>query len=336
MTTGQPPAVGQSDLTEGAHTISIRAFSCAVPSTRLAQLSVLVHWCAERTSVDHPTLLASIIVAPKSLIAAAANAFLAEAGDKSHVRSSADAVAVPAVTQGHLQAAIVLDAGKLAALDQGQAEIDSLALTLLEEFLHVRHYAITFERRGFIHYHLQDKCRSWLLEIAYHLLDEYLVGRWKSDLIEGELFYGGSLPNDIDRGLVQLAHIVQRAAKAELDVTTASLATADILIGPTFGALVREAGRRANRSGTPSPAGDPSGSSLFGLHVNEYWGPIRSHLVESFHNPQKADDELLGIAHQLKSFLEHCGITLTPVDDGICWINFANTWADDILDVRVP
>jgi hypothetical protein len=315
------------------HHIPIRPLACDVPPGKLRQMAFLASWCADRTSLATFEPPYEIILTPSANIQAAANRYLADAGDNPNVRTSAAAIAVPVTTCGHLRAAIIIAAESLEAFDHGHAETDHFASALLEEMLHVRHYAITFDRRGFIHYNLPSRCQSDLMELAYHMLDEYVVGRWKADLVEAELCYGGSLPHDIERGLHQLADLVRDAATAAVDITEAWARTAEIISGPTLGVLVREAGRRANRAG-PSPAGDPSTSALFLRHLLPYWRHILPRLEAAFDDLGKADDELPQVASQLHSFLDQCGIKLTTMDDGTCWVVFVSGWADSVIASR--
>jgi hypothetical protein len=321
-------------MAEATDQIPVRLISCEVPASRLEQLRMLVAWCETRTHIQDLCVLSEIIVTPRENIADAANEFMARVGERPSVRTSASAVAVPAVSEGRLTAAIVLDVAHLNAFDQTHTELDYFALTLLEEMLHIRHYSITFQRRGFIHYNLPPQCQSLLHELAYHLLDEYLVGRWKADLVSAEIFYGGNLPRDIEDGLFRLARIVVEAASARVAISDSWSRTADIITGPTFGALVREAGRTATRN-TPSPAGDPTSSIMFLDHVALYWNSTLEDLVHAFDDLRTEDEAVAQVASQLANFLEHCGVTLIPMPDGGCWVNFASQWAEGILSSRV-
>ena len=320
-------------MSDRTHDIPITPVACRVSPGRLNQLRMLAAWCHAEIGPEGLESLSEIVVTPRENISGASNEFMARCGDSPRVRTSAGAVSVPAVAGGRLTAAIVLDVADLNAFDQTHADLDYFALTLLEEMLHIRHYSVTFQHRGFIHYDLPDQCQTNLFELAYHLLDEYLVGRWKANVITAEICYGGNLPEDIEEGLRALAEVVTEAASARLAINEAWMQTADVISGPTFGALVREAGRRANRD-TPSPAGEPATSAMFRTDIAPYWDPTLRHLEQAFADLQSEDEMVANIASQLVAFLSHCGVTLSPMPEGGCWLNFASHWADALIPSR--
>lgn len=313
--------------------LDIELAGVQVPEPTQAQLSILLDWCVEETEMSGDPHLQKVIIAPDAGLADHANRILKDYASRldvpSQVMSSASAFALPIEIDHRLHTFIFLAESLVRRLELGPSSYDELGLTLLEEFLHAKHYTQVYDRRGFIHYPLSvaDPCQTELLDFSFHLLDEYTVGRWKAEIVNAELSYGESLALAIDRGMHRLAKAINEASSGSVEVQEAWREVYRSLNSDVLGPLVRDAGRRALLPHKPSPAGDPSESEMFRSWVQAAWSEIAELLDASFNLPSEADDNLNRFAQVLIAFLSRLGILFTPMKEGGCWIDFNDSWS---------
>lgn len=304
-----------------------------VPEPTQAQLSILLDWCVEETEMSGDPHLQGVIIAPDAGLADHANRILKDYAGRldvpSQVMSSASAFALPVEVDHRLLTFIFLAESLVLRLEHGPSSYDGLGLTLLEEFLHAKHYTQVFDRRGFIHYPISagDACQTELLDFSFHLLDEYTIGRWKAEMVNAELSYGESLAQAIEKGMHRLVRTINDASKGLVEAQEAWSEVHRTLNSDVLGPLVRDAGRRALLPHKPSPAGDPSESEMFRSWVQAAWSEFEELLDASFNRPSEADDNLIRFAQVLSAFLSRIGIIFTQMLDGGCWIDFNDSWS---------
>jgi hypothetical protein len=274
--------------------------------------------------------LRELLIVPDDQIESIANSIFRESQfTRGQILTTAGAIAIPISFGTHLECVILIKESELDAIERGKPDVDYLALTIIEELFHVKHYTLTWNRRGFIHYSTDNasNCMVELLNFSFHLFDEYTVGRWKSDIIDHELYFGGNIPTYIDKGLREIAYIINQACKKEFQGEEIWIRIDTTMKQKIFGPLVRDAGRRHSLLNKPSPAGNPDDSQLYVENVKAYWDGINQDLIKGFDNLSEADEKILGIAYTLREFLERVGITLVIKENNICWLEFNNKWS---------
>jgi hypothetical protein len=318
--------------------VPVRLVGCAIAPNTLAVLDRLIDWCAGEALGEGRACLSELLVCPRSDLEAVANGVLQRSPligtDPSTIVTASSAVAIPVPFADRIECVIVLAVDELRALAGGPRDLDMLALTVLEEFFHVRHYAGTWSRRRFVNYPPDptDPCLRLLLNLAYHLLDEYVVGRWKAEAVSGELCFGANMPQTLNDGCVQLAGAISSAAAQTLSIDDAWARTHAILKASIFGPLVRDAGRRAPYPGTESPSGDPQLSLTYRLYIWQYWRHMLTSFEAAFARPESTEASDREVAALLRRFLAQVGITLSRTTQGTCWITFADRWATQLIN----
>lgn len=312
-------------MSDKAHRIPVRFVEIGFNAEQEKALRLLVDWCSQRALGEGIDYLREVVFIAGGKLIEEANRILSESslGSESspQVRTSASAIALPVEESGQLQCFVIIEQMDIDDPSPNVSALDYLALTIMEEFLHVKHYSKTWTRRGFIRYPATyaDDCTRNLLDLAYHFLDEYLVGRWKAGLIQGELAYGENLPSTIDRGLLDLAQIVRQASQGSIEITAAWNRTCDVMKHQVLGPLVRDSGRRANVRGKQSPAGDPDNSKLYSDYLNDHWRAMLSRLEGSYENADDTEANVYEMAGILRLLLSEFGIFLSPIEPEGCW-----------------
>ena len=323
---------------DNARQIPVRLVDVGFNAEQEEALRLLVSWCGQRALGEGIDYLSEVVFTADGKLIEEANRILSESSPgpeaPPQVRTSAIAIALSVEDEGQLRCFVIIEQIDIDDPSPNVSALDYLALTIMEEFLHVKHYSETWARRGFIRYptNYADDCTRELLDLAYHFLDEYLVGRWKADLVQAELAYGGNLPSTIDRGLRDLARIVSQASGGSIDITDAWLRTYDVMNNQVLGPLVRDSSRRADAGDKQSPSGDPDDSRMYSDYLSSHWQAMLIELEGAFENADDTEDHVSDMSSILRQLLSDFGIFLSPIEAGGCWIDFNDKWSQDIAD----
>lgn len=304
--------------------------------------------------------LTGLLVVPDSAIERTVNALIRKYMGKergAYRRRPGDlggGVAVPLEQSGKLSCYVIIGANLLANVTEEHNHAFPLVSRVLEEFLHVRLYAMVWESAGGLGLLAKPSgCLSELRSLCHMAHDEYIVPRWKAGVlgsiplveVDGvlcttSLYHPHSLAEEMEQAKLRLVKIVSRAARGYVSVEESFTQLMQCLYRDIFEHLVRDAGLRAgNRdalagqevangvSDTPTPANAPrqnaDESAFYREYVATVWAQLRREIEHSYETDFGGHKATLStMVAIVRRFLETVGVTLTEQPDGECFVVF--------------
>lgn len=303
----------------------------------------------------HPNKLRKIILVPDNQVAETVNQILNAAVGISEAykpRSvlAANAVSIPVEGENDLACFIILGDGLIQQLTPDHMHVPEVVSAVLEELLHVWHYSMIWNRRGYIHYgqKVSESCTADLYTIASQMLDEYVVNNTKMDILStvplievepgqglttGLLSYGDSIKNHLDHAAESMKQVVVGAAAGEMPISDAWPHMLHHLYRDILEPLARDTAFRIGTSEELLTEQEASLCSFYHHFFASYWGKIRSELVRTVSsNLAETEQALEEIVKHLRAFLELIGVTYHLQDDEICWVDFHSGFFDRLKE----
>lgn len=311
----------------------------SIAPARLRTLQALFDELGPRALPTGAAFLRRIDIVPDIAAMSHINALIAahsgHAGKVTLGSHGPQGVTVPVDAPDGLYCHIVLTESLVQAIDPSHPYGPDLVSTLLEELRHVEYYARTWQRRGFVQPTAQhvDFCLVDLYAIANKLLDEYLVNRWKAQLLGTEALIEGA------EGMTTAVIVYPEPIAAVVERSTAALAmisaawdtgrtdageTWHNLLGwlwrAVFEPLTYDAGRRAPWASAEDVLAAPADSAFFRRLVAPYWAAILGQFARAYASDTEADDALDRVVATLRGFVAALGVSIRPHGNG-CWVD---------------
>lgn len=309
--------------------ISLRVF-CEVDADKVQLLVPILDALIPYTIVGNDSYLAGVLIVSAEQLEETANLLISEfsRNPARYLMGSEppEGIAVPIETDEGLRCFVFLT-DKLVQSASADADVPpggNIFSTIFEELLHVRHYGLIWQRRGYVQspgLTVEDD----VLKLCEKCHDEYVVARWKGTfpILKNDdgvfpltISYGVSLALSINKAFGELEQVIRLAATRQLSNQEAWQKSIAIALRGIFDPLSRDAGFRAARPDIEHPNSDASRSPWFSEHIAPYWERIESSLNASFESDLKqADSELAAMTLEVKAFLEHIGIQYNVIDE---------------------
>jgi hypothetical protein len=261
-------------------------------------------------------------------------------------QTDSNAVTVPIETDGKLNCFIVISKKYLITLTPEFNHPIKTVSMLLEELLHVKIYTYLWGKRGYIQ-HVRKGLgiyRSGILTISSSMIDEYIVGRTKTnifstynsfqlesgtDLIGGKINYGGNVFDQINTAEIELKKIVEKLVREAVSIPDAWGDISRILYRNIFEPLAR------NSAYYDENHEDFDEKRLESIRIYRdvvitYWGKIHNQLKAIYEsNLLEYESALSEIGDNISALLERIGITCLKVQGEDCLIKIDSI----ILDI---
>jgi hypothetical protein len=250
-------------------------------------------------------------------------------------RSYSSACALFRELNSEYEGKIIIPESEIDRVEFDESARLKLLMTILEEILHIRNYFEFVEQYGYIHHNIsfQDPCMSYLMQLSYKLVDEFIVGRRKAEIVvkdEIQLFYGLDVADVIDNGIESLRQIISGTIKGEIGYGEAIPQVTNLIIFKIFDVLGRDKSRAVQENHREFNW-DYSSSKYFNKLIEPFWNDILSQMElasKSIADLLKAIEEIAKIIFQ---FMNSLGIELSIADNGECWITFNDSWIKKIV-----
>jgi hypothetical protein len=324
---------------------------CDLSNDALTAFTRLMSSIVENYFSDVVPQVARIIIVDDARLVPTATALLQALTENDQAKYRADlttsrsALVIP--HQGSGRSVMIFSKGAIEAClptEAGATEPQAVS-TLLEEFAHVRFYALDFT-------HAQAQIRegikaqgAWDLYIqCSRMTDEYLVTRWKLPVL-GSWFsilddqgnarplttwYGKNLPEQLDQAPSYLCQIAIQAVTEEISWAAAWCDFLEITYRQVLEPLGRDiAYRAANVALDPNSSfapADATQSLFYTQHLAPYWTRIEA-LLEQIHNdPSQKDARLEDMVACLRELLAYLGMTFEIAQDSAVMVRFDPTF----------
>ncbi|MFZ6029874.1 MAG: hypothetical protein ACOYYS_19340 [Chloroflexota bacterium] len=321
---------------------------CQLSSEKVGALEALVR---ELLALVNPETLRYVLIVPDNEFETAVNNIIEMATDqrnsyKHKISNPARAIAIPVEIGEELNCFVVIGESILQNIEPDHYHPYELVSSLLEEFLHVWYFTITWKRRGYVQ-HRQgglDACTAALFTIADQMQSEYVVNRKKAylagtnhlfeverggELVTGQFRYGDSVSKRLDNAIKSLGKTVIGAATKEITISDAWLCLVNDLYRDILEPLARDAAFRTGTTDEHLTEKEALESKFYKDHFDVHWRKIRSELQRTMNSELKeADLALDEIVKTLRIFLECIGVTYRKTDDDRCWVDFRTNFFD--------
>jgi hypothetical protein len=289
--------------------------------------------------------LNAILVLPHPDIAAKANSLILEATGQEGTYQSAPtdaarAIALPIEVDGELRCYILIAHELAENLTTEKHHPAETVSALLEEFLHVWIYGLTWDRCGFLQpkMNTEDPCQQQLMVLLRQAFDEYCVMRTKAALLdkfhlvdaEGgfrqqRILYGGNVTSSMQAAERELRDCVLDVAIKKIPVSQ---------VGPRFfTTLYRGILEPLSRNAAPLDAYEDlerkdylPETQFFRRIVAPYWKDIHVQLRRAYEHPEQTEHAAETSFQVIKAFLMSIGVTLRKGNEGQCYIWFDATF----------
>ncbi|HEU5382244.1 MAG TPA: hypothetical protein VFV38_43070 [Ktedonobacteraceae bacterium] len=315
--------------------------TCQVEQTKLDAFASLVREVLPLASIPDLTYLKGVLIVPGEMREQIVNQLIRDLGNSERTYSAGSlshACAVPIEVDSALLCLVLLEESLLQQIDPAHYRSSELVSTLLEEFLHVRLYSMTWQRRGYLYpQHLEPSYKKDLFSICSGFYDEYVVNRWKASifssqalfeqdgqLTSGYIQYGLPLAPTLDKAATDLSNTVHDAASGKLPIAEAWTKLLQNVYREVFDPLARDAAfQSGNPPEAPKPLQGPLESWYYRQHIMPYWEQVKVQLERSFEdNLAETDMALDEMVKILENFLLHIGVSCHETATGESYIHF--------------
>lgn len=303
-----------------------------LPKKLLHALQILANSAASEVFQDLPRCFQALLVVPNYEISNTIKSIHNTHGNQDIrllTKTNSSAVALPVESKNELKCWVVVERRLCDQLIGSMDGANDLYLTLLEELFHINNYENTWNRRGYIGHQSENKCANFFQNISYKLLDEYIAGRNKANLLAQrsvKLGFGKSLPSLITNSVNNLFKTIDKFASGQIEFDEASSRINSIIIKDIFESMARESGRRAPYPHTKPPLGDPNESEEYKLLIKSFWEAVETQLINAHNDENKFEQSEREISKLLELFYNQVGITFKTIESGECWMTITDSW----------
>ena len=315
--------------------VKINQVSTTLPEDLLLVLSKLVNTAAAEVFLSLPSIFQEVLlVVPGKTTQVVHDLCKAEGIDPIDISAVSDVFALPLERAGELKCWVVISKEEVEQRLNNMEGANLLYSTLLEEFFHINNYSDIWKARGFIHHRTNNECRDYFLNASFKLLDEYIAGRRKADLLSKrsvELAFGKSLPKIMTESINTIYSTIEGFARGKIKFEDASTRINAVILKDIFESLVRESARRSRLVNHSFPLGSPEESPEFTRYIRAYWREIDLHCSNAYQNAAAFSNSEYGISKILESFFNDIGVTFTVQESGGCWMTISNRWINNTV-----
>lgn len=310
--------------------IKINQVSTTLPDNILLVLSKLVNTAASEVFLSLPSIFQEVLlVAPSKTKQTVRDLCKAKGLPPINISTTSPVFALPLECAGELNCWVVISKEVVDLRLNNMEGANLLYSTLLEEFFHIKNYSDIWKDRGFIHHNTNNKCRDYFLNASFKLLDEYIAGRKKAELLSKrsvELAFGKSLPRIMTGSINTLYRTIEGFIRGEIKFEDASTRINAVILKDIFESLSRESARRSHLIDPSSPLGNPEESPEYVRHIRACWQKIDLHCSSAYQQEGMFSSSEHEISIILEGFYNLLGVFFSVQEDGGCWMTISDQW----------
>ena len=310
--------------------IKINQFSATLPENILLVLSKLVNTAASEVFLSLPSNFQEVLlVAPDKTIQTIHDLRKAEGLAPTDISTVSPVFALPLECAGELKCWVVISKEEIDLQLNSIEGANHFYSTLLEEFFHINNYSDIWNERGFIRHNTNNECRDYFVNASFKLLDEYIAGRKKAELLSKrsvELAFGKSLPKILTDSINNLYSIIDGFVRGKVNFEDASTKINAIVLKDIFESLARESARRSHLVNPSSPLGNPEESPEYVRYIKSYWQEIDPHCSSAYQQEGMFSSSEQEISIILERFYNQLGVFFSVQESGGCWMTISDQW----------
>ena len=316
----------------------IQTIFCNMAQEQLDILSALLAAFVPEAGIPNPTHLQGVFVVADSAMEQAVASLVQQGRHQGNyaIRSVARACTVPIETAAALKCYIVLAESLVNRLHVRNPFSTNIFLPLLKELLHVQLYSTLWQRHGFLLPPSDVACTADLFRLCAGFHDEYIVNRWKYELLTTKLpmtpegkpdtLKLGALPlvSGLEQAHTALFAILHEAVTKTLPADEAWVQLLTCLDTQIFALLARYAAPLAalGRNTVAAPM-NFSRNPFYQQYVASYWEQIQLELERSYGSHlQETPAALHHLVEIMLAFLANLGVIYYSKARGDCQIEF--------------
>lgn len=316
----------------------IQTIFCDVSQEQLDILSALLTAFVPEASLPNIDHLQGVFVVAESAMEQAVTSLVRQGRNQGNyaVRTVARACTVPVETASALKCYIVLADSLVNRIHRRNPFSTNIFLPLLKELLHVRLYSTLWQHHGCLLPQHEVVCTADLFRLCAGFHDEYIVNRWKYELMtrkptmapeeKPDTLKLGAMPlvSGLEQAQTALFAIVHEAVTKTLPAYEAWVQLLTCLDTQIFALLARyEAPLAAlGRNAVAAPM-NFSRSPFYQQYVASYWEQIHHELARSYGSRlQETPVALHNIVTIMLAFLANIGVIYYSKARGDCQIEF--------------